>query len=181
MKVKDIHREVYARGLCHLIKGFCHHFIYSQSFYTNLNIFNSFFYSYLFTKFETYSVKYYSNYYFHNVSGKGNKDEVDRILKHNLSGLSRAPAMTFGNLTVPLKDLNLENYEISPVEPLHDLKGHIKNVWEVLPLHLSPRVKELFLEKLRFALGRISNFNLFFIPILKYKKGRIVFPFKNVF
>ena len=103
---------------------------------------------------------------------KGTK-EVERILKDNLSGLSQAPAMTFGNTTASLKDLNLERYEISPVEPLHDLKGPIKNVWEILPLHLTPRVKELFLEKLRFALGRISNFNSFFIRILKYKKVRI--------
>ena len=27
-----------------------------------------------------------------------------------------------------LEDLNLEYYEISPIEPLHDIKGHITNI-----------------------------------------------------
>lgn len=71
--------------------------------------------------------------------------------------------MTFGNLTVPLKEMNLENYEISSVESLHDLNGHIKNVWEELPLHLTPHVKELFAEKLEFALGEISNFHTMYL------------------
>ena len=36
------------------------------------------------------------------------------------------------------------SYEVSPVEPLHDLMGHIKNVLELLPHFLTNKVKELF-------------------------------------
>lgn len=74
-------------------------------------------------------------------------------MSKNLKGLARSPAMCFGKLKDSNKDYNLQSYEISPVEPLHDLKGHIKNVWDVIPNHLSPETKEKFEVELNVALG----------------------------
>lgn len=50
--------------------------------------------------------------------------------------------------------LNLVSFEVSPVEPLHDLKRHIKNMWEILPQVLSNDVKCKFLSQLEVALGK---------------------------
>ena len=61
---------------------------------------------------------------------------MESILKEHLSGTSRAPAMCYGSVCSELSDFNLGSYEISPVEPLHDIKGHIKNLWDLLPHHL---------------------------------------------
>ena len=43
---------------------------------------------------------------------------------------------------MPLTELCLENYEVSPVEPLHDLKGHLSNIIEELRVTLTGEVKE---------------------------------------
>ena len=52
-----------------------------------------------------------------------------------------------------MKQLNLENYEISPVEPLHDIKGHIKNIWDILPVVLQKETKKLFANALKTCFG----------------------------
>ena len=59
---------------------------------------------------------------------KKTKAELERILKSHLAGTSRAHALCFNNNMKNMEDLNLQNYEVSPIEPLHDTKGHIKNV-----------------------------------------------------
>ena len=68
--------------------------------------------------------------------------------------------MCFGNLNATMRESHLKSYEVSPVEPLHDLKGHIRNVWEQLPHHLSPDVKQLFTEKLNLVLGKSYNYHI---------------------
>ena len=52
-----------------------------------------------------------------------------------------------------MENLNLDLYEVSQVEPLHDLKGHIHNIFELLPRHLPPNLKSIFEDELAFALG----------------------------
>ena len=43
-------------------------------------------------------------------------------------GLNDVPALLQPTPMAQLEDLNLECYEISPIEPLHDTKGHITNI-----------------------------------------------------
>ena len=45
-------------------------------------------------------------------------------------GISNFPALLQDSLTATLESLHLGNYEISPTEPLHDLKGHLTNIIE---------------------------------------------------
>ena len=45
-----------------------------------------------------------------------------------------------------MQDLNLAQYEVVPVEPLHDLKEHINNLLKELPKHLTDEEKVLFQE-----------------------------------
>ena len=43
-------------------------------------------------------------------------------------GVNNFPALLQGNPEVSLQSLNLQYYEVSPTEPLHDLKGHLSNM-----------------------------------------------------
>lgn len=61
-----------------------------------------------------------------------NKKEWEKVLKTHLAGSSRCPALCFCHEEVSMSDLNLHMYEVCPVQPLHDCKGHIKNIWESL-------------------------------------------------
>lgn len=54
-----------------------------------------------------------------------------------------------------IAQLNLKRYKVSPVEPLHDLKEHFKNMWELLPKYLSDDVKCKFQSQLEVALGKL--------------------------
>ncbi len=67
-------------------------------------------------------------------------------LKEELRGIQRVPALCFPNQKSTMQDLNLTMYEVIPVEPLHDLKEHINNVFKELPKHLTKEEKALFEE-----------------------------------
>lgn len=88
-----------------------------------------------------------------NFVGKGLKEELESILKIHLSGLQRIPSMCFSNPLISLEKSSMKTYEVSLVEPLHDIKGHIKNVWELLPSHLTPDLKNFFQDELEVILG----------------------------
>lgn len=69
--------------------------------------------------------------------GAKHKDALDAFADH-MAGLARVPALCYGSeafdFTLPATDW----YEVAAVEPLHDLKEHIKNLWEELPHILLP-------------------------------------------
>jgi len=52
-----------------------------------------------------------------------------------------------------MKDLNLGQYELVPVEPLHDLKEHINNILKELPKHLTEEENALFDESVEVVLS----------------------------
>ena len=43
---------------------------------------------------------------------------------------------------MPLTQLGLDCYKISPVEPLHDIKGHLSNIIDELRAALTGKVRE---------------------------------------
>ena len=51
-------------------------------------------------------------------------------------GISNFPALLLDSPETTLQSLNLQQYEISPTEPLHDLKGHLSNIIDEA-LHIS--------------------------------------------
>ena len=67
-----------------------------------------------------------------------NRQDLDTQLREMLGGVQRVPALLFGRPHQPLEEVNLERYEVCPCEPLHDVKGHIKNILTELPKHLHP-------------------------------------------
>ena len=52
------------------------------------------------------------------------------------------PALLQGVPDKPLQDFGLEHYEISPVEPLHDVKGHISNLLDEIRVSLSDEARQ---------------------------------------
>ena len=81
------------------------------------------------------------------------KPQLDKVLKDHLAGVARCPALSFHREDQELRQLNLGQYEVSPIEPLHDTKGHIKNIWDVMPEILTADEKKLFLEILEGCYG----------------------------
>lgn len=56
------------------------------------------------------------------------KSEMEEIFDEMRAGINNVPALLQSNPEMCLSDLHLDKYEISPTEPLHDLKGHISNI-----------------------------------------------------
>ena len=89
---------------------------------------------------------------------KPKKKDLDLLLKSELAGAVRTPALSFGDVSEKMANLDLERCEVSPSEPLHDLKGHIKNVWDLLPHHLPIEIKPAFETELVCALGACDKY-----------------------
>lgn len=61
-------------------------------------------------------------------TGRKLKPELATEFNDLRQGLNDVPALLQPTPRVSLEELNLEHYEISPIEPLHDLKGHLGNI-----------------------------------------------------
>ena len=72
----------------------------------------------------------------HGVSTKDMKrTELDKTFQELRMGINNLPALLFCCPNASLESLHIDKYEISPLEPLHDLKGHISHLLEAaLPL-----------------------------------------------
>ena len=74
-------------------------------------------------------------------------------LREEMKGVQRLPALSFPEQDSSMKELNLEQYEVVPVEPPHDLKEHINNVFKELPKHLNDNENSLFEEAVEAVLS----------------------------
>ena len=57
-------------------------------------------------------------------------------LGQEVKGIQRVPAIIFENPLADCNKFNLINYEILGTEPLHDINGHIKNLFEEIVEHV---------------------------------------------
>ena len=76
------------------------------------------------------------------------KDRLVQKLESELAGIHHVPALLFGSTTLNLQQYGLEKYEILPVEPLHTITGHTKNLYAEIPSHLSKQEKEYLKQQL---------------------------------
>ena len=84
------------------------------------------------------------------------KADLKDHLKHEMKGQHRVPTLLSESKHQPLEELNLSEYEVCPGESLHDIKGHITNIWEALTKDktiLSPAQLNILKETLGFAYG----------------------------
>ena len=93
---------------------------------------------------------------------------MELILKSHMRGLVRVPAMCILDPEVPLATSNLSKYEVSPVEPLHDMKGLIKNVWEILPTVMRKDLEDFFETELDNILGKVVKEFILLIILKDY-------------
>ncbi|KAL5517132.1 hypothetical protein EMCRGX_G002607 [Ephydatia muelleri] len=63
------------------------------------------------------------------IKGK-KRPQLDKDFEELKMGIVSVPALLQTNPTESLESLNLVQYEVSPLEPLHDIKGHFSNVIE---------------------------------------------------
>ena len=72
----------------------------------------------------------------HGVSTKDMKRaELDKTFQELRMGINNFPALLYCCPNASLESLHIDKYEISPLEPLHDLKGHISHLLEAaMPL-----------------------------------------------
>ena len=61
------------------------------------------------------------------------KADTRQSLNEALGGVQRVPSLLLNSPMENIRTLNLEKYTILECEPLHDLKGHLSNVFEILP------------------------------------------------
>ena len=69
------------------------------------------------------------------------KKEAEAVLTDTLRGVQRVPSILITNPT-SLEEFHLQHYTILGSEPLHDLKGHLSNVFTELLYVLQGDVKE---------------------------------------
>ena len=70
------------------------------------------------------------------------KPQLEKEFDELRRGITNVPALLQGVPEMTLMELCLDSYEVSPVEPLHDLKGHLSNIIEELRVTLTGEVKE---------------------------------------
>lgn len=61
------------------------------------------------------------------ITGK-KKPDLERDFENIRLGITNFPALLQDQPQASLQSLNLQQYEVSPTEPLHDLKGHLSNI-----------------------------------------------------
>lgn len=84
-----------------------------------------------------------------NVKGK-KKPTLEEEFDSIRLGISNFPALLQDEPQAKLKTLHLENYEVSPTEPLHDLKGHLANIIDET-LHIAMGAVREELQKIKAA------------------------------
>lgn len=62
------------------------------------------------------------------LSAKGKKPALEKMFDDIRLGINNFPALLQNQPETTLSSLNLQHYEVSPTEPLHDLKGHLGNI-----------------------------------------------------
>ena len=64
------------------------------------------------------------------------KEELVALLRHELKGVARVPALLTRDPMQNIATSVLSDYTVFPCEPLHDLKGHINNVLTEVQAHM---------------------------------------------
>ena len=71
-------------------------------------------------------------------------EELRQMLEHEMKGTQRLPALLFDSEKYKMEEIGMESYEVLPVEPLHTIKEHIKNLFQEIPRHLNKSERALF-------------------------------------
>ena len=106
------------------------------------------------------------------------KEELQNLLKEELHGVQRVPALLYQNPDLPLDEINCGDYEVLGFEPLHDISHHIENVLTELPSHLSKDEASELNALIEFCMGgketkRAFDYRCALILISNQIRGKI--------
>ena len=82
------------------------------------------------------------------------KKELQEQLSEVLKGAQRVPTLLLQNPQQAPSEINLQHYSVLECEPLHDLKGHLKNLFEILPEILDKKISLEVSEVLELDLSK---------------------------
>ena len=98
------------------------------------------------------------------------KPDLQKKLTHDLKGVQRVPSLLLLNPQKTPSDLNLHHYTILDCEPLHDLKGHLDNMFEELPNILPDIHKKKCTDLIEAKLGpKVSGADMLATVITMYQ------------
>ena len=110
---------------------------------------------------------------------KDTKKDLLPTLKKELRGAKRVPILLLNNLlTIDLKNLGLSKYDLSMVECMHDVAGHIDNILVELPHHLKTDDKKVVNEMLQVYYAEKDKKRCCFLPRVCIKKCNLYEKFK---
>lgn len=82
------------------------------------------------------------------------KDELSEVFDNLRRGINNVPALLQPDPETDLQNMHLHRYEICPSEPLHDIKGHLSNVFEETSKLLSGEALTKFTNICSTVLGK---------------------------
>lgn len=68
------------------------------------------------------------------------KPDLEKVFAETRRGIVNVPAVLQGVPDKELEEFGLEHYEVSPVEPLHDVKGHLINIIDEIRVSVTGEV-----------------------------------------
>ncbi|CAG2194291.1 unnamed protein product [Mytilus edulis] len=111
------------------------------------------------------------------------KPELKTLLTETLHGIQRPPALFCPNFDNTCTTENLEQYEISNCEPLHDIVNVVQNLITELPYHLDDNIQKEYLRFFEVTVGdknelKASNARLYAIKLahftnMNYENGLV--------
>ncbi|KAL5518020.1 hypothetical protein EMCRGX_G003686 [Ephydatia muelleri] len=87
------------------------------------------------------------------VTGK-NRATLQKELQEILQGVQRVPSLLLLQPDESLTNLNLQYYKVMDCEPLHDIKGHLLNLFQELPSVLPTSVKHECVNQINMSLKK---------------------------
>ena len=96
------------------------------------------------------------------------KPQLEKEFDEIRGGIVNVPVLLQGTPETPLCEIGLEAYEVSPVEPLHDIKGHLSNIIDELRVSLIGEIKERVEKICSSVLGKET------LRCSDYSKGSIL-------
>ena len=79
-------------------------------------------------------------------SEEENTLELKQKLRNEIHGIQRLPTLFFSEPETTTEELLLNAYEILPCEPLHDVKGHLNNLYEEIVYHAENKEEKILLQ-----------------------------------
>ena len=85
-------------------------------------------------------------------SEEENIPELKQKLRNEIHGIQRLQTLFFSEPETTTEELN--SYEILPCEPLHDVKGHLNNLYEEIVYHAENKEEKILLQN---AIGHVMG------------------------